>query len=135
MSDKKYDRFDFEQQVLKCWNVTDDIKEVSQHFLEYTDANFTKDRVANTLTGLAELYDIKFNKLWDLFEDVVMNLVRDEKMAREDANALREQLFAETQGYGGAGGQPTNSGAGTGTKFGQLDTQGFGTPVIKGKKK
>ena len=119
MSDKKYDRFDFEQQVLKCWNVTDDIKEVSQHFLEYTDANFTKDRVANTLTGLAELYDIKFNKLWDLFEEVHMKLVRDEKMAREECVALREQLIFETQGHG-AGGKQTNHGA--------------GVPVIKGTK-
>ena len=113
------DRFDFEQQIQKCWMVTDDIKEVSQHFLEYHDANFTKDKVANTLTGLAELYDIKFNKLWDLFEDVVMNLVRDEKMAREDANALRDQLIFETQGHG-AGGKQTNHGA--------------GVPVIKGTK-
>lgn len=94
------DRFDFEQQIIKCWNATDDLREVADHFLEYHEANLTKDRVANTLNGLAELYDIKFNKLWDLFEEVHMNLVRDEKMAREDANALREQLISETQGYG-----------------------------------
>ena len=134
MSDKKYDRFDFEQQIQKCWMVTDDIKEVSQHFLEYHDANFTKDKVANTLTGLAELYDIKFNKLWDLFEEVHMKLVRDEKMAREDANALREQLIFETQGYG-AGGKPKESGAGRPTLFGKLDTQGFGIAAIKPNKK
>ena len=94
------DRFDFEQQILKCWNVTDDIRELSEHFSDYHDSNFTKDKVANSLNGLAELYDIKFNKLWDLFEDVHMNLVRDEKMAREEANALREQLMVETQGFG-----------------------------------
>ena len=136
MSDKKYDRFDFEQQVLKCWNVTDDIEELSEAIAEGKYVRYQEtDMLCNTLNGLSSMYNLKFNKLWDLFEDVVMKLVRDEKMAREDANALREQLFAETQGYGGAGGQPTNSGAGTGTKFGQLDTQGFGTPMIKGKNK
>jgi hypothetical protein len=118
------DRFDFEQQILKCWNVTDDIKEVSEHFLEHDDSNFTKDKVANSLIGLADLYDIKFNKLWDLFEDVHMKLVRDEKMAREDANALREQLIAETQGYGA--GKNFESGAGT---------DGFGIAAIKPNKK
>ena len=139
------DRFDFEQQIIKCWNITDDIKEVSEYFMNYHDSNFTKDRVANTLNGLAEMYDIKFNKLWDLFEDVVMKLVRDEKMAREDADALREQLIAETQGYG-AGKQPTNQGAGASvdfgqfgkldTKYGQLETQGTsGIATMKANKK
>jgi hypothetical protein len=132
MSEKKMDRFDFEQQIQKCWMITDDISDVSEGILDH---DLDKDQIVNALMGIKQLYELKFNKLWDLFEEVHMKLVRDEKMAREDANALRQQLFAETQGYGGAGGQPTNSGAGTGTRFGQLDTQGFGTPVIKGKKK
>jgi len=92
MRKKIMDRFDFEQQILKCWNVTDDLREVSEYFLDHHDSNFTKDRVANTLIGYAEMYDIKFNKLWDQFESVVMGLVRDEKMAREECAALREQL-------------------------------------------
>ena len=132
------DRFDFEQQIIKCWGVTDDIKEVSEHFLNYHDANFTKDKVANTLNGLVELYDMKFNKLWDLFEEVHMNLVRDERMAREDADALRQQLIFETQGYG-AGGKPKNSGAGQPSLFGvrtDVDEDGFAVikPNKKGKK-
>ena len=108
--DKKYDRFDFEQQILKCWNVTDDLREVSEYFLDHHDSNFTKDKVANTLIGYAEMYDIKFNKLWDLFEDVHMNLVRENKMLNEECAALREQLIAETQGYGA--GKNFESGAG-----------------------
>jgi hypothetical protein len=119
------DRFDFEQQILKCWNVTDDIRELSEHYSEFHDSNFTKDKVANSLNGLAELYDIKFDKLWGLFEDVFMQLVRDEKMAREEANALREQLMVETQGYN----------VGKPTLFGKLDTQGFGIMAIKPNKK
>lgn len=97
------DRFDFEQQIQKCWMVTDDIKEVSEYFLEYHPSNFTQDRVANILIGLAELYEIKFNKLWELFEDVHMNLVRENKMLNEECAALRQQLQQsdpDTAGYG-----------------------------------
>jgi hypothetical protein len=86
------DRFDFEQQILKCWNVTDDLREVSEYFLDHHDSNFTKDKVSNTLTGYAEMYDMKFNKLWDLFEEVHMGLVRENKMLNEECAALREQL-------------------------------------------
>ena len=91
------DKFDFEQQIIKCWNVTDDLREVSEYFLEHHDSNFTKDKVANTLIGYAEMYDIKFNKLWDLFESVHMNLVRENKMLNEECAAMREQL-AEAEG-------------------------------------
>ena len=129
------DRFDFEQQIQKCWMVTDDIREVADFIAEYPSADFTKDRAINALVGLSELYDIKFNKLWDLFEDVVMKLVRDEKMAREDANALREQLIAETQGYG-AGGKSKNSGAGQPSLFGvRTDDDKNEFAVIKPNKK
>lgn len=86
------DRFDFEQQIIKCWGVCDDIKEVSEHLLDYHESNFTKDRVSNTLIGLAELYEIKFHKLWEGFEDVVMGQVKHIKMLEEECAAMREQL-------------------------------------------
>jgi regulator of replication initiation timing len=38
------------------------------------------------------MYDMKFNKLWDLFENVHMGLVRENKMLNEECAALREQL-------------------------------------------
>ena len=104
-------RFDFEQQIQKCWTVTDDIREVVDFISDHPSADFTQERALNALIGMAELYELKFNKLWDLFEDVHMKLVRDEAMAREEANALREQLIFETQGYG-AGKMPRNQGAG-----------------------
>ena len=68
MSDR-FDRFDFEQQIMECWKITDDIK---------------------------ELYELKFNKLWDCFEDVHMKLVRDNAMITGECNALRQQLLEAT---------------------------------------
>lgn len=116
--DKKYDRFDFEQQIQKCWMVTDDIREVTDFIAEYPQADFTKDRALNALIGLAEMYELKFNKLWDLFESPIMDIVRENKMLNEECAALREQL-------GQGAGKDYESGAGT----------GFGIAAIKPNKK
>ena len=42
--------------------------------------------------AIATLYEVKFNKLWELFEDVMMAEVRKNKMLEEECSALREQL-------------------------------------------
>ena len=136
------DRFDFEQQVMNCWRVTDDLKDLAE---SVANNDLRKDTIVDALNGMNAMYEIKFNKLWDMFESVFMKLVRDEKMARDDADALRQQLIFETQGYG-AGKQPTNQGAGasvdTGqfgkldTKYGALETQGTaGVATMKANKK
>jgi hypothetical protein len=83
-------RFDFEQQIQKCWMVTDDIYELSEAILEH---GLTTDQITNILFGMKEMYELKFNKLWDLFEDVHMNLVRENKMLNEECAALRAQLL------------------------------------------
>lgn len=74
------DRFDFEQQILKCWNVIDDLKEANEELS------------SEQIGAIATLYEVKFNKLWEQFEDVVMSLVRENKMLNEECAALREQL-------------------------------------------
>jgi hypothetical protein len=83
------DRFDFEQQILKCWNIIDDLKEANEEL------------GSEQIGAIATLYEVKFNKLWEQFEDVVMNLVRENKMLNEECAAMREQLqFAyDGQGY------------------------------------
>jgi len=135
------DRFDFEQQVMNCWRVTDDLKDLAES-VENNDIK--TDMIVNALNGMNAMYEIKFNKLWDMFESVFMKLVRDEKMARDDADALREQLIAETQGYGA--GKSFQSGAGASvdfgqfgkldTKYGALETQGTaGVATMKANKK
>ena len=83
------DRFDFEQQIQKCWLVTEDIAEVAEGILE---RDLDKDQIVNALTGIQQLYELKFNKLWDLFEDVMMAEVRKNKMLEEECAAMREQL-------------------------------------------
>ena len=93
------DRFDFEQQIQKCWLVTDDIYDLSEAILE---RDLSHDQITNVLFGLKEINEIRFNKLWELFEDVHMSLVRENRMLNEECAALREQLSDayDGQGYG-----------------------------------
>jgi len=61
----KYDRFDHEQQLMICWGVVEDLKSLGEGVLE---SDMTKEQISNILLGLAELYNIKFDKLWSHFE-------------------------------------------------------------------
>jgi hypothetical protein len=89
------DRFDFEQQIQKCWLITEDIAEVAEGILE---RDLDKDQIVNALTGIQQLYELKFNKLWDLFEDVMMAEVRKNKMLEEECTAMRDQLMKKEKG-------------------------------------
>ena len=99
------DRFDFEQQIQKCWMITDDLEELSEAIMEGKYVKYQdKDEICNAVNGLSSMYNLKFNKLWDLFEDVHMDLVRENRMLNEECSALRAQLqeaeLADTTGYG-----------------------------------
>lgn len=61
---KSPDRFDLEQQILDCWRVVDDLKTLGDVY----DREHTEDQVLNILIGVTELYDLKFNKLFETFE-------------------------------------------------------------------
>ena len=88
------DRFDFEQELLQCWRVTDDIKEVSEGILE---GNLSPDETTNILIGIRHMYELKFNKLWDLFEGVYMADVRKISMLEGECFSLRQQLLEATE--------------------------------------
>ena len=76
-----YDQFDFEQQIMECWRVTNDLEAVSEYVME-NDAKAPeyKDTVANMLIGLEALYNTKFDKLFSMFE--VQNRERYDLMRR-----------------------------------------------------
>jgi len=94
------DRFDFEQQITKCWFVVDDLKELDEGLFEEW-LKFDKDTVSNHILGIANSYDIKFSKLWELFESVYMDTVRENKMLNEECAALRQQLQqSDPDGHG-----------------------------------
>ena len=63
----KYDRFDLEQLILKNWEITTEIKHLRELI---SDGKPTQDQIANYLLGLETIYEVKFNKLWDCFEEL-----------------------------------------------------------------
>ena len=66
--DKPYDQFDFEQQIMNCWSVTTDIKEVAEYLLDAPLDEGREDKIANMLLGLEALYNAKFDKLFRMYE-------------------------------------------------------------------
>ena len=66
----KYTRFDLEQLILKNWEITTEIKHLRELI---SDGKPTQDQVENYLLGLETIYEVKFNKLWDCFEELCQN--------------------------------------------------------------
>jgi hypothetical protein len=66
----KYNRFDLEQLILKNWEITTEIKHLRELI---SDGKPTQDQLENYLLGLETIYEVKFNKLWDCFEELCHN--------------------------------------------------------------
>jgi len=60
------DRFDLEQNIMQCWNVTDDI----QLLLDMYD-EMDEDQMMNYLIGIKQMYQMKFERLWNNFESCI----------------------------------------------------------------
>ena len=90
---KPVDRFDLEEAIMNAWRTSDDIKAFYKS-AEHMD----EDQVMNALMGLEIFAEMRFNELWNTFEQCISNGIfydginRGEKIAR----ALDEA----TQGFG-----------------------------------
>ena len=62
---KPFNRFDMEQEIMNCWNVCEDLETVCEGVL---DREINQDQISNLLLGMKELYQLKFEKLWENFE-------------------------------------------------------------------
>jgi hypothetical protein len=62
------DRFDLEQHIMKCWNVTEDIDLLNFNVLE---KDMSKDEISNFLLGLKTIYQCKFEDLFDNFSKLL----------------------------------------------------------------
>jgi hypothetical protein len=93
----KFDRFDFEQQIMSCWNITTDLKDLNEGVLE---SNLSKDQISNALMGIEQLYELRFNKLFQQFETLVHEyahtLDRDSD-AIDEFNSEQIRKFHEAQ--------------------------------------
>lgn len=74
---QKFDRFEFEQQIMECWNVTTDIRTATEYLLDAPLEGDREDKLANMLIGIEALYNAKFDKLFRQFEVLVHESSRD----------------------------------------------------------
>ena len=79
-------RFDLEQQIMQCWCVVDDIRVVLSKINDMND-----DKREVTLEGLASLYDVKFDVMFNTFEKMIaenQTSVIDKSAAKRIATQL-----------------------------------------------
>ena len=67
------DRFDLEQQILSCWHIVDDIKDITNS-IEKNKDNIEISEIRNFLNSIATIYEFKFTKLFELYEDVLRDM-------------------------------------------------------------
>ena len=61
-------RFDFEQEIMGVWNIIEELKVLHEGVLE---RDLTRDQISNILLGLGEIYQLRFEVLFDTFETMV----------------------------------------------------------------
>ena len=98
------DRFDLEQNIMDCWNITDDIDMVTDYFVdnpkfEHMPADIT-DAIMNKYLGIKELYEIRFQRLWDCFEDMIENKKFVEPLDLVDDDPLVDTSVIPLSGSG-----------------------------------
>lgn len=58
---------DLEQEIMKAWHVVDDIQLLYENVME---TDMSTDDIVNTLLGLESIYNMRFQKVFSLFEEV-----------------------------------------------------------------
>jgi|TARA_R110000851_G_scaffold50007_1_gene119897 hypothetical protein len=67
MTEKKYEIFDLESEIMSVWNTKDDLELITSRMMDDPDP-MSEDDIANVLIGLTELHDIRCKKLFNVFE-------------------------------------------------------------------
>jgi len=63
------DRFDLETDIMNCWSIVEDVKELNRCMLDRR--NMTEDEISNYLLGLQTIYQVKFERLFETFEKLI----------------------------------------------------------------
>jgi hypothetical protein len=64
--------FDVEQSIMQCWGVVDDLKLLTEQVYDRPKP-LTEDELGNILLGMQTLYQLKFEKCFDEFEELCKN--------------------------------------------------------------
>ena len=91
--------FDLEQEMLQFANVTSDIEMVNRHFTE--DEKWKNmdgelcDAILNKYGAIQQLYEIKFQNIWETFEEVCKEYHIAHKLAGLERDKELQSLFDE----------------------------------------
>ena len=86
------DRFDLEQDIMACWNVVDDLDVFLSRYMDGPEMSV--DDVANVILGIKSLYQLKFDKCFATFEQLLANggfTVQEQSIANK-ANVIRNEI-------------------------------------------
>ena len=64
-------RFDFEEMIMKCWHVTDDLDMLAEIVGDTKMDAKDLDKLLNMIIGMKELYHARFVSTFNVFEDLV----------------------------------------------------------------
>ena len=81
MSETDRNRFDLEQDIMNCWSVVDDIKELNRCMLDRR--KMTDDEVSNYLLGIETIYQVKFERLFETFEMLIRKNAFNDRVQEE----------------------------------------------------
>lgn len=65
-----FDRFDLEQAITSCFHTSDDIRLLSENII---DKSLDVDDISNALMGIEKLHDMRIEKVFDIFEELIRN--------------------------------------------------------------
>ena len=64
----EYNRFELEQDIIKAWEVSEEIGELIRQHLDRPEGPFSEDELANRLQAIQYMAEMRFQRLWDGFE-------------------------------------------------------------------
>ena len=95
--------FELEQEMLQFANVTEDIEMVSRHLTEDPKwqgmSGELCDAILNKYGAIQQLYEIKFQNMWETFEEVCKEYHIAHKLAGLERDKELESLFDEEEHY------------------------------------
>jgi hypothetical protein len=80
------DRFNLEQEIMNCWHVVEDLDVLFEAVLE---RDLTTDQISNIILGMRELYQLKFDIMFNTFE----GLIKESAFESNVNNELVSSLF------------------------------------------
>lgn len=99
---KTKNRFDFEQEIMGTWNILDDLKCLADGWDELTE-----DKKLNIIIGLIDLYQLKFDTMFNTFEELIRQRVFNPKTPSSYENSLNREFGEDLmKDHGGWSSQP-----------------------------